>query len=120
MKDKLYLKNGSRKTWKLHFILNINSFKALLFLELESSSLSTRPTHHSQQPKYLINPLKTKRDLFYIGIQCVPRSKHYPLRLWKPISIYKTKVAVCSEIRTKHVAQCEHHVEFMNAKPGDK
>jgi len=31
---------------------------------------------------------------------------------------YKTKVAVCSEIRTKHLTQREHNVEFLNAKPG--
>jgi hypothetical protein len=34
--------------------------------------------------------------------------------------IYKAKVAVCSESRAKHAAQCEHHAEFMNVKPGDK
>ena len=32
--------------------------------------------------------------------------------------IYKLKVAVCSEIRTKHWKQSEHHVEFLNIKPG--
>ena len=26
--------------------------------------------------------------------------------------MYKTKVAVCSDIRTKHSTQNEHHVEF--------
>jgi len=31
---------------------------------------------------------------------------------------YKAKVAVCSEIRTKHSTQSEHHVEFLNFKPG--
>jgi len=30
----------------------------------------------------------------------------------------KTKVAVCSEIRTKHSPQSEYHVEFLNVKPG--
>jgi len=30
---------------------------------------------------------------------------------------YKTKVAVCSEIRKKHSTQSEHHVEFLNVKP---
>jgi len=25
--------------------------------------------------------------------------------------MYTAKVAVCSEIRTKHSTQCEHHVE---------
>jgi hypothetical protein len=31
---------------------------------------------------------------------------------------YTAKVAVCSEIRTKHSTQSEHHVEFLNIKPG--
>ena len=32
--------------------------------------------------------------------------------------IYKAKVAVCSDIRTKHSTQIEHDVEFLNVKPG--
>jgi hypothetical protein len=32
--------------------------------------------------------------------------------------MYKAKVAVCSEIRTKHLAQSEHPIEFFNVKPG--
>ena len=31
--------------------------------------------------------------------------------------LYKAKVAVCSEIHTKHSKQSEHHVEFLNVKP---
>ena len=31
--------------------------------------------------------------------------------------IYKAKVAVCSDIRTKHSMEREHHVEFLNVKP---
>jgi len=31
---------------------------------------------------------------------------------------YKAKVAVCSEIHTKHLTQSEHHVEFLNVKHG--
>ena len=31
---------------------------------------------------------------------------------------YKAKAAVCSEIRTKHSKQSEHHVEFLSVKPG--
>jgi hypothetical protein len=30
---------------------------------------------------------------------------------------YTAKAAVCSEIRTKHSVQSEHHVEFLNIKP---
>ena len=32
--------------------------------------------------------------------------------------LYKAKVAVCSEIHTKHSTQRERHVEFLNATPG--
>ena len=32
--------------------------------------------------------------------------------------MFTTNVAVCSEIRTKHSTQSEHHVEFFNFKPG--
>ena len=31
--------------------------------------------------------------------------------------LYKAKVAVCSDIRTKHSTQSERHVEFFNVKP---
>ena len=31
--------------------------------------------------------------------------------------LYKAKVAVCSDISTKHITQNERHVEFLNAKP---
>jgi len=33
---------------------------------------------------------------------------------------YKAKVSVCSELRTKHSMQSEHHVEFLNVKPGGR
>ena len=31
--------------------------------------------------------------------------------------LYKAKVAVCSDIRTKHSTQSERHVEFLNIEP---
>jgi len=34
------------------------------------------------------------------------------------LTIFKAKFAVCSEIRTKHSTQSEHHVEFWNVEPG--
>jgi hypothetical protein len=34
--------------------------------------------------------------------------------------MYKAKVAVCSEVRTKHPTQSEHDVEFPNIRAGDK
>jgi len=33
---------------------------------------------------------------------------------------YEAKVAVCFEIRAKLSTQSEHHVEFLNVKPGGK
>ena len=32
--------------------------------------------------------------------------------------LYKAKIAVCSDIRTKHSTQSEHHVEFLYIKNG--
>jgi hypothetical protein len=32
--------------------------------------------------------------------------------------MYYAKDAACSEIHTKHSTQSEHHVEFLNFKPG--
>ena len=43
--------------------------------------------------------------LFYIRTQVVPRSKRSPHRLYKTnlLILCQAKVAVCSEVRTKHV-----------------
>ena len=32
--------------------------------------------------------------------------------------LYKAKIAVCSDIRTKHSTLSERNVEFLNVKPG--
>jgi hypothetical protein len=34
------------------------------------------------------------------------------------LMLSKAKVAVCSDICTKHSTQSEHHVEILNVKPG--
>ena len=34
------------------------------------------------------------------------------------LMMHKAKVAVWPEIHTKHSMQSEHHVEFLNVKPG--
>jgi len=34
------------------------------------------------------------------------------------LMMYTAKAAVCSPIRTKLSTQSEHHVEFLNVKPG--
>jgi len=33
---------------------------------------------------------------------------------------YKAKLVVCTEIRTKHSAQSEHHVQFLKPGCGDR
>ena len=33
------------------------------------------------------------------------------------LMMYKAKVAVCCDIRTKHSTQSERHVEFLDVKP---
>jgi hypothetical protein len=38
---------------------------------------------------------------------------------FKGLMMYKAKVAVCSDIRTKHSTQSGRHVEFLNFKPDD-
>ena len=57
--------------------------------------------------------------MLYIRYQFVPRSKH-SITITKTIQLmmYKGKVAVCSDIRTKHTTQSEDHVEFLNVKAG--
>ena len=63
--------------------------------------------------------LKTKRRLLYLKTQFVPRSKHSTTVIKaSQLMMYKVKVAVCSDIRIKHSTQSEHHVEFLNVKPG--
>ena len=54
----------------------------------------------------------------FIRNQSVPRSKHFSTTVIKTNQsmMYKAKVAVCSDIRTKHSTQSERHVEFLNVK----
>jgi hypothetical protein len=52
----------------------------------------------------VFNPLKTKRVLFYIRTQRVPRSKHsVSVTKTNLLMLPKPKVTVCSESHTKHV-----------------
>jgi len=43
-----------------------------------------------------------------------------PPRLYKTnlLMLFRAKSAVCSQTRTKHSAQGEHHVEFLNVNLG--
>ena len=66
-----------------------------------------------------INLLKMKNNLLYIRNQSILRSKHFPPVIkTNQLMMYKAKVAVCSEVHTKHTTQSERHVEFLNVKPG--
>jgi hypothetical protein len=57
--------------------------------------------------------------MLYIRNEFVPRSKLSTTAIkTNQLMIYKAKVAVCSDIRTKHSTQSERHVEFLTVKPG--
>ena len=64
--------------------------------------------------------LKKKRNLLYVRNQFVLRNKHFPTTVIKTRQsvMYKAKVAVCSDIRTKHSTQSEGHITFLNFKHG--
>jgi len=48
------------------------------------------------------NPLKVKRNLFYVRLQCIVHNKHSPFVIKNRITVtYKVKVTVCSKICTK-------------------
>ena len=61
------------------------------------------------------NSLETKR----YKTQSVPRSKHTPSQLYKTkqLMLYREIIAVCSEIRKKHInTVCGQNVELLNVK----
>jgi hypothetical protein len=65
----------------------------------------------------IINPLRTKRIPFYLKTQSVPRSKTLAVPVIKTsqLMLYREIIAVCSEIRTKHInTLCGQNVEFVN------
>jgi hypothetical protein len=53
----------------------------------------------------ILQPFEVETCVFYIRTQCVPHCKHSGPRLYKSnlLTLYKAKVAVCFEIRTKHI-----------------
>ena len=84
---------------------------------------STRPLLHILHFNLIsgenANLLKTKRNLLYIRISSY-RAVNTSYHDYKnnQLMMYIAKVAVCSDIRTKHSTQSERHVEFLNVKPG--
>jgi hypothetical protein len=68
---------------------------------------------------FQINLLKMKHNLLYIRNQSVPRCKHFPpIIKTNQLMMYKAKLAICSQIHTKHSTQSEHHGVFLNVRPG--
>ena len=60
----------------------------------------------------------TSRFLLENGFQPeYPQLRHIHVKT-NQLMMHKAKVAVCFEIRTNHSMQSEHHVEFLNVKPG--
>ena len=59
------------------------------------------------------NYLKTKRRVFYLKTQSVPRSKHFVSVIKTNQSmLYSEIIAVCSQIHTKHInTLCGQNVE---------
>ena len=52
--------------------------------------------------------------MLYLKTQFEPLSKHFiTVTKTNQFMLYKAKVAVCSDIRTKHSTQRERHVEFL-------
>jgi len=83
----------------------------LIYVALSKISLFIRPFLHLEHfalwPNSFIgfNPLKTKRRLLYLKTQSVPRCKHFPSRLQKPISLWCKwrKSPFVLRINTKHI-----------------
>ena len=67
-----------------------------------------------------INPSRTKRNVFYLNTQSVPRSKHsISVIKTSQLMLYKEIIAVCSENHTKHInALCGSNILFFSIKPG--
>ena len=66
------------------------------------------------------NLLKTKRIPLYIrqSFRTAQETLSTTVIKTNQLMMYKAKVAVCSDIRTKHSTQRERHLEFLNVKPG--
>jgi len=84
----------------------------------------TRPLKmHSRCPTNvdsIVNSIKTKMNVSDLKTQSVPRSKHFVSVIkTNQLMLYREIIAVCSEIRTKHInAICGQNVEFVNVKAG--
>ena len=117
-----YIKGDSVCPW----IKNWRSLKGAFLVFLNLTYQQHKVIYVSKQfiktsplcVKYF-NLLTTKRNLLYIRNQSVPRSKlSTTVIITKQLLMYKAKVAVCSDIRTKHSTQSERQVEFLIVKPG--
>ena len=63
--------------------------------------------------------LRTRRNVFHLKSYFLLRSKHYLGFKNLSVDIILGEVAVCPEIRTKHLnTRCEQNIEYLNVKPG--
>jgi hypothetical protein len=58
-----------------------------------------------------------KHNLLHIWNQFVPRSKHHQVYKIQPVYDVRAQ-SKRREIITKHSTQSEHHIEFLDVKPG--
>jgi len=102
----------ARNSWEFRSTADGDGFRYMCCQPAEKSVAFTSNVRN--------NPLGTKRNLFYLNTQSVPRSKHFiPVIKTNQLLLYRAKVTVCSEIHTKHVnALCGQKAEYLNVKNG--
>jgi hypothetical protein len=69
----------------------------------------------------LLNPLKTKRVCIIEGVSPyrAVNTLHLGYKNQSVNVVYREIIAVCSEIRTKHIhSLCGQNVEFLSFEPG--
>jgi hypothetical protein len=69
------------------FIVTIFTIPHLTSSSEVDDEIKANYTLNFEAQNNIFNPLKTKRELFYLKIQFVPRSKHFSSGLYKPVSL---------------------------------
>ena len=89
------MSRGKGRSMSVVITFNIFSVEEVVGSTAQSSSLW-------HKIRSLVNPLKTRRNLFYLKTQFVPRCKHFLSRLkkTKEFMLYKAEVTVCCNINT--------------------
>jgi hypothetical protein len=81
--------------------------------DLTVCSAVPQPLRHRVPLLKYVLPYKCNRIMISNTFKFSITLKNLAIR-WR--TLYKATVAVCSEIRTKHSTQSEHHVELLNVK----